>query len=135
MLMWGQCLSWSECKTEGGAYLRPACITGNKVLFPSKFSPPRIKSFCPLFFIIFLFFHQMIALQKLWKMFSISSKNLFSFSRYSNFCIFFSTLSRFERTNESEIIYDVTKGLHKFADVIFGITQKPLCIIYSNLIR
>ena len=31
--------------------------------------------------------HQMIALQKLWKMFFISSKKLFAFSRYSNFCI------------------------------------------------
>ena len=29
----------------------------------------------------------MVALQKLWKMFFISSKKLFSFSRYSNFCI------------------------------------------------
>ena len=34
-------------------------------------------------FIKFLFFHQMIALQKLWKMFFISSKKLFSFLRYS----------------------------------------------------
>ena len=32
-------------------------------------------------------FHQMIALHKLWKMFFILSKKLFSFSRYSNFCI------------------------------------------------
>ena len=31
--------------------------------------------------------HQMIALQKLWKMFFIPSKKLFSLSRYSNFCI------------------------------------------------
>ena len=30
----------------------------------------------------------MIVFQKLWKIFFISSKNLFSFSRYSNFCIF-----------------------------------------------
>ena len=30
----------------------------------------------------------MIALQKLWKMFFILSKKLFSFSRYSNFCNF-----------------------------------------------
>ena len=36
---------------------------------------------------ILIFFHQMIALQKLWKMLFISSKKLFSFSRYSNFCI------------------------------------------------
>ena len=33
-------------------------------------------------------FHQMVVLQKLWKMFFISSKKLFSFSRYSNFCDF-----------------------------------------------
>ena len=26
-------------------------------------------------------------------------------------------------------------GLHKFADVIFGITQKPLYITSSNLVR
>ena len=39
-------------------------------------------------FIKFLFFHQMIALQKLWKLFFISSKKLFSFSRYLNFCSF-----------------------------------------------
>ena len=36
-------------------------------------------------FIKFVFFHQMIALQKLWKMLFISSKKLFSFSRYSIF--------------------------------------------------
>ena len=34
-----------------------------------------------------LIFHQMIALQKLRKMFFISSKKLFSFLRYLNFCI------------------------------------------------
>ena len=38
-------------------------------------------------FIKFLFFYQMIALQKLWKMLFISSKKLFLFSRYSIFCI------------------------------------------------
>ena len=35
----------------------------------------------------FFIFHQMIALQKLLKMFFISSKKFSSFSRYSNFCI------------------------------------------------
>ena len=34
-----------------------------------------------------IIFHYMIALQKLWKMFFISSKKLFSFLRYSNFFI------------------------------------------------
>ena len=34
-------------------------------------------------------FHQIFIFhQKLWKMFFISSKKLFSFSKYSNFCIF-----------------------------------------------
>ena len=40
------------------------------------------------FFIKFLFFNQMIALQNLWKVFFISSKKLFWLLRYSNFCIF-----------------------------------------------
>ena len=59
-------------------------------------------------------------------MFFISFEKLFSFSRYSNFCIFpfLSTLSRFKRRNGSEIIYDVMNWLNKFADVAFGITQK-----------
>ena len=35
-------------------------------------------------FIKFLFFHQMIAFQKLWKILFISSKELFSFLTYSN---------------------------------------------------
>ena len=46
-----------------------------------------LKPVSAIFYQIFIF-HQMIALQKLWKMFFISSKKLFSFSRYSNFCIF-----------------------------------------------
>ena len=36
---------------------------------------------------IFFIFDQMIVLQKLWTIFFISSKKLFSFSRYLNFCI------------------------------------------------
>ena len=49
---------------------------------------PRIfkRSLCPLFFIKLSFFHQMIAIQKLWKMFVISSKKLFFFWRYLHFC-------------------------------------------------
>ena len=45
-----------------------------------------LKLVSPIF-IKFLFFHQMVALQKLWKMLFISSKKLFSFLRYSIFCI------------------------------------------------
>ena len=40
-----------------------------------------------IFYQIFIF-HQMIALQELWIMFSISSKKLFLFFRYLIFCIF-----------------------------------------------
>ena len=39
--------------------------------------------FCQIFI-----FHQIIALQKPWKMFFISSKKLFSFLRYLDFCTF-----------------------------------------------
>ena len=46
-----------------------------------------LKPVSVIFYQIFIF-HQMIALQKLWKMFFISSKKLFLFSRYSIFCIF-----------------------------------------------
>ena len=46
-----------------------------------------LKLVSAIFFQIFIF-HQMIALYKLWKMFFLSSKKLFSFSRYSSFSIF-----------------------------------------------
>ena len=46
-----------------------------------------LKLVSAIFYQIFIF-HQMIALQKLWKMFLISTKKLFSFLRYSHFCIF-----------------------------------------------
>ena len=45
-----------------------------------------LKLVSSIFYQIFIS-HQMIALQKLWKMLFISSKKLSSFSRYSNFCI------------------------------------------------
>ena len=47
-----------------------------------------LKLVSPIFCQIFMF-HQIIALQKLWKIIFISSKKLFSFLRYINFCIFF----------------------------------------------
>ena len=53
-----------------------------------KLNLGTIQSLCPLFFIKFLLFLQMIALQKLEKMFFISSKKFFSFLRYSIFCNF-----------------------------------------------
>ena len=49
-------------------------------------------------FVIFLFFHQMTALQKLWKVFFISSKKLFLFLRYSIFCNYFPYFLHFPDT-------------------------------------
>ena len=46
------------------------------------------KQFQNLKLVLTFFFHQMIALRKLWKILFISSKKLFWFSRYSNFCNF-----------------------------------------------
>ena len=45
-----------------------------------------LKLVSAIFYHIFIS-HQMIALQKLWKMLFISCEKLFSFLRYSNFCI------------------------------------------------
>ena len=46
-----------------------------------------LKLVSAIFYQIFIF-NQMIALEKLWKICFISSKKLFLFLRYSNFCIF-----------------------------------------------
>ena len=51
---------------------------------------------CVCYFLsIFLFFHQMIAHQKLWKVLFISSKRLFLFLRYTIFFNFFPFLINF----------------------------------------
>ena len=63
----------------------------NVTLFSSEVSSYAEKTslipVCAIFNQMFIF-HQMLALQKLWKVFFISSKKLFLFSRYSIFCIF-----------------------------------------------
>ena len=56
------------------------CWQGNKL---------DLKTYIRYLLSNFYFFYQMIALQKLWKVFFISSKKLFPFSRYSNFYNFF----------------------------------------------
>ena len=67
----------------------------------------------------FLFFHQMIALQELWKMFFISSKKLFSFSRYLIFVFmsspFFLTVAHCFRwwSKINLKVYDVINCLNK----------------------
>ena len=71
-----------------------------------------------IYYQIFIF-HQMIAPQKVWKMFFISSKTFFSFLRYSNFSIFvfplFFPVSYCFRgwSKENLNIYDVINCLNK----------------------
>ena len=58
--------------------------------------------------------------------------------RYSNFCnfSFHFTLSRYNRTNRSGIICDVSWiGLHKSTDVIFEITQQLFYITLSTFVK
>ena len=93
---------------------------------------------CPLFFIKFLFFHQMMALPKLWKVFFISSKKFFLFSRYSKFCNFLPSFPHFPDTKgrmEVEQFVMSWIGLHKFTDAIFEITQQPFYITSSDLVK
>ena len=68
------------------------------VTVPHKLICHFTSSLCLLFFIKFLFFHQMMALEKL-QMFFISSKKFFSFLRYSNFCNFFPSFPSFQIQN------------------------------------
>ena len=71
-----------------------------------------------IFYQIFIL-HQMIALQKLWKMFFISSKKLISFSRYSNFVflsspLFFPVSHCLEAWSKKNVeIHDVISCLNK----------------------
>ena len=69
-------------------------------------------------------------------------KKCFLFYRKSSFCfqdiqifVIIPALSTFKRTNGSGTIYVVLNWLHKFADVIFRITQLPLYMTSSNLAR
>ena len=63
-------------------------------------------------------------------MFFISSKKLFSFLRYSDFCNFFPSFPQFpDSKGQMEVKLFMSRiDLHKLADVIFGITRKPLYI-------
>ena len=77
----------------------------------------------------FLFFHQMIALYFI--------KKLFFFSRYSSFCSFSRPFYFADSKGQMEMDLFMTSwiGLHKFADVIFGITERPLYVMLSNWVR
>ena len=80
-------------------YLQQFCLVFFKILIFGVFQSWSVNvkrkfwvvlhllHMCVIFYLFFIF-HKMIALQKPWKMFFISSKKLFLFSRYSSFCIF-----------------------------------------------
>ena len=74
-----------------------------------------LKLVSAFFYQIFIFLLNDSPLKTMKNVFFISSKNLFSFSRYSNSCNFFPSfpVSRFKRTNGSGIIYDVINWLTK----------------------
>ena len=72
----------------------------------------HVAGVAPIFYEIFIFSSN--DLQKLWKMFFISSKKLFSFSRYSSFCNLFPSFPHSPDSKgqmEVEIIYDVINWL------------------------
>ena len=99
-----------------------SCDVTRGITLGSKLKTPifafYLKLVSAIFYQIFIF-HQMIALQKLWKMFFISSKKLFLFSRYSNFYIFifpyFSPVSHCFRgwSKKNLKVYDVINCLNK----------------------
>ena len=70
-------------KQEYVLNLKHGLILMLKVLFTSQQTSVLFKA-CVCYFLS-KFFDQMIRFQKLWEMFFISSKKLFSFLRYSNF--------------------------------------------------
>ena len=73
---------------------------------------------CVHYFDQIFIFHQMIALQKLWKMLFNLSRKLFSFSRYSVFCIsvlpsFFACGHCFGWSKKNLKVHDVISCLNK----------------------
>ena len=83
-----------------------------------------LKLVCAIFYQIFIFSPNYSPL-KTTKMFSISSKKLFSFSRYSLFCIFFPSFPQFSDSKGQILVEQFTiswTSLHKFAVAIWETT-------------
>ena len=107
-------------KTYSGPY-QTSKMELNKILhvYSRSIRPKLFLKLVSIIFYQFLFLHQMIALWKLWKMLFISSKKLFSFLRYSNFCIsLFLSFSPcqpcFKRWSKINLkIYDIINCLNK----------------------
>ena len=81
---------------------------------------------CPLFFIKFLFFHHMVPFKNYEKCFLFHLKMYFRSRDIQIFVIFsfLSTLSRFKRTNESGIIYNVMNWLARICRCNFSNNSK-----------
>ena len=119
-----------------GLLIRANCLKALEPIDikPSKNDEPYVFKACVCYlWSNFYFFTK-------WQLFQ-NSKKCFLFYRKSSFCfqdiqifVIIPTLSTFKRTNGSGTIYIVLRWLHKFADVIFRITQ-PLCMTSSNLAR
>ena len=84
---------------------------------------------CVRYFLTNFYYSLMIVLQKLWNMFFISSKKLFSFSRYSSFCIsIFPSFSPCQPLLQS-LIQDKSSSLH----VISCLNMNLKNILFDNL--
>ena len=83
----------------------------------------------PAIFYQFFIFSPNDNLSKTMRNVFISSKKLSSFLRYSYFCNVFPS---FSHSPDSKQQMEVEIGLHKFTDVFFGITQKPLILYHQT---
>ena len=107
-----------------------------KLAWRRSFSSLKLVS--AIFFIKFLFFYQMIALQKLWKCFLFHLKSSFRSREIQIFCNFSLSFPRFPDSKgqmKVEWFMMSSTDMRKFADVIFVITQRLLHITSSNLVR
>ena len=74
----------NEWENDDAGFLWALCSVIEKNISSYSYLPINLLKTCVrYFFYQICIFHQMIALQKLWKTFFISSEKLFSFSRYS----------------------------------------------------
>ena len=118
------CLDLFFYITSTFVFLQPEAGSNKNILELRKKVLLKLKA--AIFYQYFIFSPNVI-LQKLQKIFFISLQTLFSFSRYSNFCNFFPSLPCFPDLKRQIKVEEYMKSsiaLHKFADVVFGITQK-----------
>ena len=88
-----------------------------------------LKPVFAIFYQIFIF-HQMIAHQKLWKMFFISSKKLFLLLRYSNFCMRYSNFCMFTFPSFFQVNHCFRVWFKKNLNDVINCLNKNLIIHY-----